>query len=103
MVVKIAREAQLLEIYGRHDVPELFPTRVVLRYRDAVARLQCAAADMHVFAKALDNAPKPDQLHVDISKRTYRGKGLKVRADKGTKRRHVRTRPISALPDAAVT
>ncbi len=100
MVLILVRLTKHLEIHGEHDVPQLFPIRVVQRYKDAVARLLCAAADMHMFAKTLDGAPKPDQASIDVSKRTYRGKGKGVRKDKGTKhkRRHVRTRP---LPDAA--
>ena len=103
MVLKLARITKALEIYGEHDLPHLFPERVMMKYRDGLTRLLVAVQDMHVFAKCLDNAPQPDQMHVDISKRTYRGKGKGVRKDKGTKhkRRHVRTRPLPALPDAA--
>jgi hypothetical protein len=102
MVLILAKLTRRLEIHGAHDIPQLFPHRVVMRYNDAVARLLCAAADMHLFAKTFDGivtgktGSEARPYNVDPAKRRGgRHKGEK-RVD--TRKNHHKK---ARLPDAA--
>lgn len=82
---RIRQHLDALRIIEAADIAA-YNERLRVRYTDAVTRLTIICEDLELTARCLDNAPQPDDERIARAKRTYRGKGQKVRSDKGTKR-----------------